>query len=388
MRNEVEKIYGKKITAYSDCLQLTKEIAQKTGFRLNVNTIRRFFGVVQATYPPSLTTVEIFSQYAGFRSFEHFIESHQPHEETFPAPPTLFLDYVSLLFEKASAATSNDPTWYNIVRETIFYLDKHPGLVDPFQRIAVRTKVGLDIYFEQFVDVDRLNSTYGNGLRYYLAAKETKEAQLFGHSLLALRSFLSEDQEGLNIHYQKVASLSLDKYIHPFVCGRYFATQVLYYKDNPEKLYSIALEARRFYADMPPSRDVYQSFPCFELVYAEALVLAGQAAEALFYIQESRKKKTDYTPPTVDLNLFAALDLYEVLALTMLGETERAKKASKRIKAGDFYFLSRRYLTALYQVAEQHLLKEKTSVDHRICTEKLVSETGFTALNTVLKLKR
>ena len=380
LRKEVERIYGKKIVAYADCLQLTKEIAQKTGFRINVNTARRFFGVVQATYPPSLTTLEIISQYAGFRSFEHFVESHQPlagSKTEVPAP--YFLDYVSILFEKAAATTAGDPTWYNIVRETIFYLERHPQLVAPFQRMAVRTTIGLDIYFEQFVHIDGLNGSYGDGLRYYLNAKDTPDARLFGHALLALRSFLTEDGEGLETHYRKVISHPPDRSTHPFLCARFFATQLFYHQKDPGKLYSIALEARRFYADLPPSRDAYQTFPCFELVFSEALVLTGQAAEALFYIQESRRKRTDYVPPTVDTRLFAALDLYEAVAFARLGEMERAKKALKKIRSNEFYFLSRRFLTILYSTVETVVGRCTESLED-IYREKLLGETGFSVL--------
>jgi hypothetical protein len=42
-----------------------------------------------------------------------------------------------------------------------------PGAFDRFQRAIAKTRNGQEFYFEQFVNLDELNSFYGDGLRYY-----------------------------------------------------------------------------------------------------------------------------------------------------------------------------------------------------------------------------
>jgi hypothetical protein len=376
---EVEKKYGKKVLSYADCLHLSKAITQQTGFRLNVSTLRRSFGLVKATYPPSPTTKDILAKFIGYNTFEHFCSLQQTEPASAESDSSLLVHYLEVLFSKASATTYSDPTWLAIMRQTILFLDKQPQLVDSFQRVMAKTVVGQNVYFEQFINIDQLNGYYGKGLRYYLAEKLTKEAKLFSHSLLALRSYLTEDDNALTIHYTEVMQHTLDSSIHPFVCARYYASQLFFHQNNPEALYKVLNEARSFFKEMLPSKDVFQSFPCFELVITEALILIGQPLEAMFYLREQKKKKSIYIPPAVDVRLFDAFDLYEAIALTMLGDEEKAKKALRRVNPAEVYFLSRQYHNVLYLLAESVLFAGRT-VTLTAQLDDLIQKLGFVRL--------
>ena len=376
---EVEKKYGKKVISYADCLQLSKAIAQQTGFRINVSTLRRSFGLVKAAYPPSPTTKDILAKFIGYNNFEHFCALQTAEPDVAENDSPLLLHYMETLFSKASGDTYSDPTWLAIMRQTILFLDKQPQLIDSFQRTMAKTVIGQNVYFEQFVNMDQLNGYYGKGLRYYLAEKLTKEARLFSHSLLVLRGYLTEDAHSLAIHYAEVVQHSLDSSIHPFVSARYFASQLFFHRQNPEELYKLLNEARAFYKEMLPSKDAFQSFPCFELVITEALVLIGQPLEAMFYLREQKKKKSIYVPPAVDVYLFNAFDLYETIALTMLGDHEKAKKVLRRVAPADFYFLSRQYHNILYLLVESVLFAGKAAV-LTVQLEDLIKKLGFVKL--------
>jgi hypothetical protein len=297
---------------------------------------------------------------------------------------SVLLHYLEVLFSKASATTYSDPTWMAIMRQTILFLDKQPHLIDSFQRTMAKSLVGQDVYYEQFINMDHLNGYYGKGLRYYLSEKLTKEARVFSHSMLALRSFLIEDSKLLAVHYHEVMQQSLDSSIHPFVCARYFATQLFFHQDSPEELYKVLFEARTFFKDMLPSKDAYQSFPCFELVITEALILIGQPLEALFYLRERKRKKTNYIPPAVDVQLFNAFDLYEAIASTMLGDEEKAKKAFRRVNPADFYFLSRHYHNVLYLLVESVLFVGRTAAI-TVQLEDLIRQLGFVKLHSIFE---
>ncbi|RYZ24518.1 MAG: hypothetical protein EOO10_20355, partial [Chitinophagaceae bacterium] len=156
LKSEVERIYGKRIVTYSDCLTLSKEITLRTGFRLNVNTLRRFFGLVQAIYPPSVTTLDILSRFCGFQSFENYRAFQSTQTKADDVDSSAVLHYADILFSRAAATTYTDPTWTGIVRETILFMEKHPSLIDTFQRNIARTTIGQDIFFEQFVNLDQL----------------------------------------------------------------------------------------------------------------------------------------------------------------------------------------------------------------------------------------
>jgi hypothetical protein len=383
LQREVEKKYGKKVLTYSDCLHLTGEISKKTGFRINVSTIRRFFGLVKANYPPSPSTRDILAKFVGFNSFEHFTNFQHHNSEKAEQEYSILLHYLEILFSKASATTYSDPTWLAITRQTILFLDKHPLLIDAFQRAMSKSVVGQEVYYEQFVNIDQLNGYYGDGLRYYLTEKLTSEGQIFAHSLLALCSFLVGEQKSLEVHYRNVIQHSLDKSVHPFVCGRHFATQLLYHHDDAGELSKVALNARMFYKDMVPSKDAYHSFPCFELIMAEALLLTRQPLEALFYIKESKKKKTNYIPPAIDVQLFSVFDLYEAAAYFLLGDDERAKKIFKKVNPTEFYFLSRYYYNVIYLLLDSELFPSRKGAND-VQINDLVQQLGFVQLLWVL----
>jgi hypothetical protein len=59
IRNEMEHVFGRTIVSSRDCIQLSHDVFQKTRCQLNPNTLRRFFGLVKATYPPSHSTLTI-----------------------------------------------------------------------------------------------------------------------------------------------------------------------------------------------------------------------------------------------------------------------------------------------------------------------------------------
>jgi hypothetical protein len=379
LQREVEKKYGKKVLTYSDCLHLTSEISKKTGFRINVSTIRRFFGLVKANYPPSPSTRDILAKFIGFNSFEHYTNFQRHNPETAELEYSILLHYLETLFSKASVNTYSDPTWLAITRQTILFLEKHPQLIDAFQRTMSKSLVGQEVYFEQFVNIDQLNGYYGEGLRYYLTEKLTAEGQIFAHSLLALCSFLVGEQKSLEVHYHNVMQYTLDKSVHPFVCGRYFATQLLYHHDNASELSIIALKARTFFKELTPSKDAYHAFPCFELVMAEALLLTRQPLEALFYIKESKKKKTNYIPPAIDVQLFSAFDLYEAAAYYLLDDEERAKKIFKKVNPTEFYFLSRYYHNVIYLMLDAELFTGRKNANN-IQINELIQQLGFVQL--------
>ncbi|RYZ24768.1 MAG: hypothetical protein EOO10_19970, partial [Chitinophagaceae bacterium] len=204
LKSEVERCYGKRIVTYSDCLTLSKEITLRTGFRLNVNTLRRFFGLVQAVYPPSVTTLDILSRFSGFQSFENYRIFQTTQTDAADVGLSPLLHYADVLFNSAAATTYTDPTWTGIVRETILFMEKHPHLIDTFQRNIARTRIGQDIFFEQFVNLDQLNGNFGAGLRYYLAQKNNREGRLFTHALLCLRYYLTMDAQSLERHYHEL----------------------------------------------------------------------------------------------------------------------------------------------------------------------------------------
>lgn len=377
LQQEVEKTFGRKIISYADCLQLSDVVHAKTGERLSLNTLRRTFNLIKTAYPPSQNTITILSRYCSFYSFEELIQKRSKAEAG-PGEKESLLKYLVSLFEQTKVSDTNDATYMDVVRQTIQFLEKEQGLIDSFQRRIAHTQNGQKFYFEQFVHIDKLAAFYGDGLHYYLSEKREKEAQIFGHSLLCLRYWLTGEPHLFDRHYAEVMRCTPEASMHPFVCGRYFAAQLLHAELkglNPE---TIIYEARRFYADIKSIGDNYLSFPCFEIIMGEALLLINEWTEALYYINRGIKKDVKNKPAYVDACLFNGLYLFKATAYAGLGRTGKATEIFEKINVNSFYFLSKQYHTILYLLTGVQLKKIRVFEEQ---LAHLLSETGFQRLH-------
>jgi hypothetical protein len=282
-----------------------------------------------------------------------------------------------LLFKDNDIKGINDTTYIQFIHEILLNLEQWPGIIDQLQRHIAKTINGQQFYYELFINIDKLNSYYGKGLHYYLNEKKTTEAQLFGHSLLCFKHWLIMDNDRIKMHYDIVMNYKLDDKIHPFVCGRYFATQLYYFEANGLSIESVLVKARDFYTRSKPSPFLYLNFPFFEYILSEALILTGQYVEALFYINEAIKKRNNNVQPHIDLSLFESINLFHAIALANLGKIEKSKIIIEAIKSENFYFLAKHFNTLLYLTFKKVYLK-KQLLQKQI--NYLIEQTGFRKL--------
>ena len=139
---------------------MVEDIYHKTGETVNANTLRRFFGLVKADYPPSSSTLTILSKYCGFNSIdeiEHLAfkddsDAHINKEEV--------LRYMVSMFKNTQVLGSEEQTFYPIVEQTMVFLERNPSLIDKFQREIAKTPTGQYYYFEKLANIDRLNGLF------------------------------------------------------------------------------------------------------------------------------------------------------------------------------------------------------------------------------------
>ena len=72
LKTVTQKKVGFKIKNYNNCTRLSEIISIETGFELNYNTIRRFFGVVKPV-KPSNYTLDTLSKFNGYENYNDFI---------------------------------------------------------------------------------------------------------------------------------------------------------------------------------------------------------------------------------------------------------------------------------------------------------------------------
>jgi hypothetical protein len=374
LKREVEYKVGRKIVTSKDCIELSEGIFVRTQFRINSNTLRRFFGLVKSEYPASIGTLNILSLYCGASSFEDLVAYQKTSVEPAINETPKLLKYLVSLFREVSVPNINDPTFIKVAHATIDFLIQHKEIAYSFQKEVAGIANGRRFYFEQFVNIDKLNSFYGAGLRYYLAESGQEESQVFGHSLLCLRYWLTGEHVKLESHYKQLIAFDVSEEFDLFTCARYFAAKLFYAEAKKLNTLEVIWEANAFYLNLKSSDQYSRTFPCFEIVFAEALILTGYYAEALVYTSVGSRRSLDGAPPYVDKELFKNFKLYHAIVLFNLGNEKKASDLFDQILPSEFYFITKQFNTILYLLLGQKLRKIRIGNEQ---IEFLLEQTGF-----------
>lgn len=380
LRRELISSFGRNVNTSRDCMLLSQDIYLKISEQISTNTLRRLFGLVNTGFSPSQSTLAILCRYCGFETIDDLLQRRFAQSPTKPEGPDgeILISYLVSFFQSTPAKEYTDETFLAIVKNTLLFLKQYPKLRERFQRAIAKTPLGQEFYYEQFINIDELNSFYGEGLRFYLLEKRTSYAQIFGYALLCLKAWLTDNKKDVRYYHDEVMGYRLTKDMHPALCSRYFATQ-LYHADIWGKpVEKILIAAQKCHATFSPKAGSYLQFPGFEYAISFALIVTGYYEEALYYIRYSHNyytAKLSY----LDIGYYQSLLLIEAFALARLGRIAEAEAVYKTIQPSQFYILSRKAKSIIYLHLEKTLNKKVPDYEERIRT--LVQETGFTRLN-------
>lgn len=377
LREEVERKIGRRILSSADCHQLCEEIAKWTPAKIGFNTVRRFFSLMKAEHHPSLYTLNTFSTYCGFSSYDDFVKTRAQSPVTEPVDGSSLLSYMVLLFKNVEVIDVNDATYFNLVQHTIIFLEQHTYLIDRFQKEIAQTRSGQLFYYEQFIHVDRLDSYYGEGLQYYLYEKRGAAPQMFAHSLLCFKSWLTLNDDEVCQQHSFLQQYTPDRSMKPSICARYFASQLFYADVKNEDKEPILIKARQFYATLMPHKEHYAAFDCFEIILAEALLLTSQFEEALFYMEELFVKLKRYVPSYIDVVLLETISLFKAIVFAHTGRKGKAAEILTELMPYNFCFLSKQYLTILYLLLKRSVRNPHADEEQM---QYLIGHTGFNRL--------
>jgi hypothetical protein len=373
LRKELENSFGRKIVSSRDCIQMVEDIYHKTGETVNANTLRRFFGLVKADYPASSSTLTILSKYCGFNSIDEI--EHLAFKDNSDADINKeeILRYMVSLFKNTQVFGNEEQTFYPIVEQTIVFLERNPSLIDKFQREIARTTTGQYYYYEKLPNIDRLNDYYGDGLRHYLRAKNTEEGKVFAHSMQVFRYWLAKNTEQLIIHMSEIPQPDITPNFPAHILGRLIAARLYYANVKNELTDKILADAKRYHAAIKASReDSSFSFPDFELIICEALLLTGNYDEGSEYIWHG---KSFLSASGQDKN--APFNLWEDFA-NFRKDNNYKKKKNSPDKQELHYSFSKKYSTIVKLLSGINAKNIKLPY-HQQLTE-LIKETGYKRL--------
>ncbi len=381
---EVEHLFGRRIISSGDCNELSNEIYRKTTLQLNPNTLRRFFGLVKASYPPAQSTLMILAKYCGFESLEDIykIKNTGPIEDGMINPETVLHFFVSI-FRDSVIIQPNDKLFINMVIQTIKFLNANKFLTDKFQSLIAKTTSGNNYYFEQLVNVDSLNSFYGNGLRYYVKEKGTPEAEVFTASLYVFKYWLSGEDEKVMKSAAKILPFTYFDTMHPCMLARQFAAFLFYHNVTGTESEDTRIEMHKSYAGLKASAVDDKLLNHFIYIISEALMLTGFPEDALFYLKKIKVPEGDVENNYDPFNYAQVYNLTEAFALYNLGKHKQAEHIIKEIKSSEFPFLNKKFSGILYLSLLKKIRPADKGLQYKDQMVSWINETGFKRLMTI-----
>jgi hypothetical protein len=373
LKKELESSFGRKIISSRDCIQMVEDIYHKTGETVNANTLRRFFGLVKADYPASSSTLNILSRYCGFNSI------HEIEQLSFNENPDAdinkeeVLRYLVSLFKNTQVSGNEERTFYPLIEQTIIFLERNPSLIDRFQREIAKTQTGRYYYYEKLANIDRLNGYYGEGLRHYLREKNTEDAKVFAHSMQVFRYWLTKNNVQLVSHMKEIMPINVTPDFPPHILARYIAAKLYYANIEGEVIDKILAEAKRYHGAIKATReDSSFSFPDFELIICEALLLTANYEEGYEYIWHG---KTFLSASGQAKNTF--FNLWEDFA-NFKKDNNHKKKKNTPDKQELHYSFSKKYITIVKLLSGITAKNIKLSSNQQL--SELIKETGYKRL--------
>ncbi|TKK64633.1 hypothetical protein FC093_22025 [Ilyomonas limi] len=262
-------------------------------------------------------------------------------------------------------------------------MQKKPELIEKFQRAVAKTTIGRKFYFEHFINIDKLSSFFGLGIRFYLNENKTPEGQLFGYSLLCTRDWLTNNLKALKKNYEYLQRQNLSPDMPAFVYSWYFAGKLFYADEHQPNAEQILAEAYNMHNVIKSTKSSRYLYNCFEYPLSLALVLTKHYEEALFYINYAF---TNYQHKEGHISggCYEQLLLLKAIALIKINEQKEAKAVFVRLYPSEFYFTSKKLSTILYLLLAS-LLKEINQKQFRQFTE-LIKKTGFEKLSSLSEI--
>lgn len=352
LKKEIKQVFGRPIITSKDCIDLKTDIFLKTAFTVSRDTLRRFFNLVASPYSPGASTIEILCRYCGFASPAEFMDARHKKVENKLAEQQFFLQYLLKIFLSMPEVKGSD-TFLYIMKTTVTFLKDNERMADLFQKAIVKTENGMHYYFEQFINIDKLESYYGNGISLYINEARTPDRKVFGYGLMCLKHWYKKNYAALADTFAFFEDSPFSKK-NAGVCGMYFTAAILNATVTGKNAESVLQHAFKLHEYFKAVKTDIQS--SFEIIYCRALLMAGYAQEALYYI--NYLLSTYLQPGMPDAyELYHTLLLLKCAALTEANRLMDALAVFTAIQPGLFNFLSAEEDMVLYKSLHLQLIE-------------------------------
>lgn len=342
---------GVRLKRSVDCDKLAETVSNKTSTYINGISFKRLFGFTKYPFNPSIQTLDIICQFLGFDNWYSFEEYHSNNVMISKKEFEIYSSCFDIDF--MNDVESHEGAFQSVARKIALRFREDPNtLIRHLTELMKKNQ--FQIFFaEHFTDYDNLCSYYYQVYESYLQHKKTPEAQLFGNSMLFLKSFWIMDKQDCSKYLNEINKINIDYHIHPYLIGRYYACNLVYdvfYNDSKQfsEIYHDYLELRN---KLPKDGKHFYDFPASEYIVSEALLHCKQFDKCIEIIDFAKSEFT-LKMEFVRKGYYRHLQLIWLLASKKINPNLNIDSQLEKITPINFYFISQKYFSTLYNYAK------------------------------------
>ncbi len=272
LRRAVSKQFGKEVNTAVHCNELSLAI-QQDGILINPQTFRRFFGLIKNSGGFSIFTLDALASYCGHLDYSTYKKS-------------LIENELELFLDEIGRSESNDNYW-KISDELCRKIIEKPSLLVSVHHKLLKYPLARTFFMEHHPIRDLAGTVYSQYFKDYLKYENSNEAKLFAYGFLYIGAFLTENEECMDLYYQKIIDIELTPEIYILPAGRKFGVMLLhsYFRKDDEtfdKVFSQMITVRENYRESSE-----KSVCSFEYAVLEHLIFTDKADEMRFLIDHN-----------------------------------------------------------------------------------------------------
>ncbi|NII27378.1 hypothetical protein HB364_19975 [Pseudoflavitalea sp. X16] len=255
--------------------QLQHDVQLVTGESLSAQTLNRFFGIIRTGFNPSVHTLDTLARYVGYKSFSEF-ETLNAGKKAEQINATFSSKFIVDVFSQIDTEDKIEPGILQVIKNIATLMADDRQLAADVYCAMAPSVFGRKFFFEQFVNIDALDSVYGDGLQYYLLNAHNREQKFFAYVLYCYRYFLTANATLFQKYFNllNVFRQSEIMNFHPLLVDRYYA--VLVFNQIMQKKEINSLDSMNELADFDIWSSHAKSCYCAGYLVGEALLLAGE----------------------------------------------------------------------------------------------------------------
>ena len=334
-----------------DCDKLAKIVSEKTNSYVNGISFKRLYGFTKYPFSPAIQTLDILSQFVGCNNWYHFESTLSDNYPISKQELDIYLSFYDIDF--VNDVQPHEGGFQSVSRKIARRFREDSNALSRNIDNLVSKPYAQIFFVEHFPDYDNLCNYFYKVYEGYLNYKKTREAQLFGNSMLFLKSFWLLDKKGCCKYLQQTNKIKVDSSIHPYVIGRYYACNLIYDSffrkgENMQKIYSDFLELRK---ELPKTGKHFYDFPAAEYILAEALLHCKDYQKCIETIElgfNDFSLKMEF----VRKGYYRQMQLLWLIASKKLNQNFKIDSQLLKIKPENFYFISQKYFTVLFYCAK------------------------------------